>query len=82
GLEESLEGRWCLAKKLYLQNLSISRADLVAELSKAGRPRSWQEHPLLRNCYPLLLNGGRAGYGNTEVELDATLGLVYHKQKG
>ncbi|RIH87837.1 CRISPR-associated endonuclease/helicase Cas3 [Calidithermus terrae] len=82
GLEESLEGRWCLAKKLYLQNLSISRADLVAELSKAGRPRSWQEHPLLRNCYPLVLKGGRAGYGNTEVELDATLGLVYHKQKG
>ncbi len=78
-LDDSLEGKWKLAKSLYLQNISISCKDLLVDFWKTERPESWQKHPLLRNCYPLILIDRKAILNNLEVELNDLLGILYHK---
>jgi CRISPR-associated endonuclease/helicase Cas3 len=73
------EPSFLLGKHLYLQNLLLSRAEIVHMLLKEGVPPTWQEHPLLRNCYPLQLLNNKAVFGQLEVELDDVLGVVYRK---
>jgi CRISPR-associated endonuclease/helicase Cas3 len=67
------------AMTLYLRSLSVSRQKVVAAVRRAGIPDSWTRVPLLRNCYPLLLNADGSWIENSQVRLDAELGLVYEQ---
>lgn len=79
-LEEPLKDQtFQLGVELYKHNLTLSRADVVKALLEAGRPASWDEHPLLRNCFPLKLKNNRQRLRYTDIELDDVLGVRYHK---
>ncbi len=65
-----------LARALYARQLKISHKAIVASLGPEPPPPAFEEHPLLRDMKPLLLQDGGAVLGNMVVRLDAVLGLV------
>jgi CRISPR-associated endonuclease/helicase Cas3 len=66
-----------LAKRWFLRAISISRNGVVKRLKALGVPDGWEKSPLLRNCFPLLLDEQGCWGGNANVRLDDDLGLVY-----
>lgn len=68
-----------LARRLYARQLKSSHKAVVAELIAVEPPRSFLEHPLLRNLKPLLFTDGHAMTGNLTLRLDPELGLIYEK---
>lgn len=82
GLEDSLEDRsFWKGLELYKHNLSLGRIDVVVEFWKSERPKSWERHPLLRNCYPLVLTDSMKNFSSTMVELHETLGVRYVRRE-
>lgn len=62
---------WCR------RGMSLSRQGVVQKLRERGVPDGWAKSPLLRNCYPLLLDGSGRWTGDATVRLDDDLGVVY-----
>jgi len=65
------------AEAWFLRALSLSRKGIVFKLQSAGIPGSWKTSPLLRNCFPLVLDQDGRWTGDSSVRLDDDLGLVY-----
>jgi CRISPR-associated endonuclease/helicase Cas3 len=57
--------------------MSLSRKGVVRRLKAPGVPGGWKKSPLLRNCFPLILNMEGRWTGDATVRLDDDLGLVY-----
>ncbi|MFA5862100.1 MAG: CRISPR-associated helicase Cas3' [Candidatus Thermoplasmatota archaeon] len=65
------------AKQLYLRAVSLSRKGVVKKLKALGVPEGWNRSSLLRNCFPLLLDGEGSWTEDATVRLDDELGVVY-----
>lgn len=72
------------AKQWFLRGMNLSRFAVVKKFQSQGVPEGWKKSPLLRNCYPLLLDA--RGYWMEDedqtVRLDNDLGLVYEAKEG
>lgn len=69
------------AKEWYLRALNLSRKRVVKELQDQGVPEGWKKSPLLRNCFPLVLDAQQRWIGDPAVKLDDDLGLVYGEKE-
>lgn len=69
------------AKQAYLKSISITKVGVVRTLVTKGVPDNWQKSPLLRNCYPLLLDEKNCWIEDLSVKLDEELGLVYETKE-
>jgi CRISPR-associated endonuclease/helicase Cas3 len=69
------------AKRYYLRAMSLSRKGVVSKLKAEGVPESWKQSPLLRNCFPLLLDAEGCWVTDTTVRLDDDLGFVYESKE-
>jgi CRISPR-associated endonuclease/helicase Cas3 len=65
------------AKQWYLRAMGLSRKGVVRELKAIGVPEGWKKSPLLRNCFPLMLNVDSRWTKDITVRLDDDMGLVY-----
>lgn len=65
------------AKQWFLRAVSLSRKGVVKKLQKQGVPENWKKSPLLRNCFPLLLDEEGRWIEDATVKLDDDLGMVY-----
>lgn len=61
----------------FARAVSLSRKGVVAKLKSAGIPDSWKKSPLLRNCFPLILDADGHWSADITVRLDEDLGIVY-----
>ncbi len=66
-----------LARRIFARQLRVSRKDIVKSLRAEPAPKVFDEHPLLRNLKPLVLQAGETDFGNLHLRLDPELGLVY-----
>ncbi len=69
------------AKNWFLRAMSLSRKGIVKKLQHQGIPEGWKKSPLLRNCFPLLLNVNSSWTEDESVRLDNDLGLVYEPKE-
>lgn len=69
------------AKRWFLQAVSISRKGVVKKLRALGVPEGWKKSPLLRNCFPLVLDAQGRWTEDVKVRLDDDLGLVYEPKE-
>lgn len=69
------------AKQWFLRSLSLSRKGVVKNLKKQCVPEGWKKSPLLRNCFPLLLDAENRWVEDATVVLDDDLGLVYETKE-
>lgn len=69
------------AKRWFLQAVSISRKGVVKKLRAIGIPEGWKKSPLLRNCFPLMLDAQGRWTEDAKVRLDDDLGLVYEAKE-
>jgi CRISPR-associated endonuclease/helicase Cas3 len=68
------------AKAVYMRSVRLSRPEVVRGLKAQLIPRTaWRENPLLRDCYPLVLEGMRHVFGKTRVAYAPELGIVYER---
>ena len=44
------------AKQWFLRSMSLSRKGVVMKLKSLGVPEGWRKSPLLRNCFPLMID--------------------------
>jgi CRISPR-associated endonuclease/helicase Cas3 len=70
-----------LAKQWYLRAMGLTRKGVVKKLKAAGVPEGWKKSPLLRNCFPLVLNADSRWTNDATVRLDDDLGLVYEPKE-
>lgn len=66
---------WCL------RAISLSNKRVVINLKALGVPEGWKKSPLLRNCFPLELDGQGCWTEDATVRLDDDLGLVYETKR-
>ncbi len=69
------------AKLWFMRAVSLSRKSVVHKLRGQGVPAGWKKAPLLRNCFPLVLDDGQRWIENPLVHLDDDLGLVYETKE-
>lgn len=69
------------AKQWYLRAMSLSRMGVVRKLKARGVPDGWKKSPLLRNCFPLILNTDGRWTEDATVRLDDDLGLMYETKE-
>lgn len=69
------------SKHWFLRAMSLSRKSIVKKLQKQGIPEGWKKSPLLRNCFPLILNANGSWTEDASVRLDDDLGLVYESKE-
>ena len=69
------------AKRWFMGALSLSRKGVVMKLKQMGVPEGWKKSPLLRNCFPLVLNAEGRWTEDATVRLDDDLGLVYEPKE-
>jgi CRISPR-associated endonuclease/helicase Cas3 len=69
------------SKRWFLQAVSISRKGVVKKLQAQGVPEGWKKSPLLRNCFPLMLDAQARWPEDAKVRLDDDLGLVYEPKE-
>ena len=77
GFRPEVEQNIPQSKIWFLRAMSLSRRGVVHELQAQGVPGGWEKSPLLRNCYPLLLDQQGRWTQDEAVRLDNDLGLVY-----
>ncbi len=66
------------AKALYMRSVRLSRREVVRGLKTQPVPRAgWERSALLRDCYPLILDGVRNVFGRLRVAYSSELGIVY-----
>jgi CRISPR-associated endonuclease/helicase Cas3 len=68
-------------KQWFLHAVSLSRKGVVKKLKALGVPEVWKKSPLLRNCFPLLLDAEGRWMEDAKVRLDNDLGLVYESKE-
>ena len=61
--------------------MSLSRKGVVRKLRALGVLEGWKKSPLLRNCFPLLLDAEGCWTRDATVRLDDDLGLVYEPKE-
>jgi CRISPR-associated endonuclease/helicase Cas3 len=54
---------------------------VVNKLKALNVPEGWKESPLLRNCFPLLMDMDGRWKDDVTVRLDDELGLVYEAKE-
>lgn len=81
GFRRELTPDFTHAKGWYLRAMGLSRKGVVKKLQAEGVPESWKKSPLLRNCYPLLLDEHGHWTLDAAVRLDDDLGLVYEPKE-
>jgi len=69
------------SKAWFLRAMSLSRKGIVKKLQSTGVPEGWKKSPLLRNCFPLLLDADSNWIEDASVRLDDDLGLVYKSKE-
>lgn len=69
------------AKQWFMRSVSLSRKGVVFKIKQLGVPEGWKSSPLLRNCYPLLLNAEGCWKEDATVRLDDDLGLMYESKE-
>ncbi|MEI9476237.1 MAG: hypothetical protein WCO26_06645 [Deltaproteobacteria bacterium] len=69
------------AKQWFMGAVSLSRKGVVMKLRQMGVPEGWKKSPLLRNCFPLVLNAEGRWTEDATVRLDDDLGLVYESKE-
>lgn len=69
------------AKQWFLRAVSLSRKSVVNKLKAPGVPEGWKKSPLLRNCFPLLLDAQGYWAEDASVRLDDDLGIVYEAKE-
>ena len=69
------------ARRWFLRAVSLSRKGVVKKLQALGVPEGWKKSPLLRNCFPLLLDAEGRWTNDTTVRLDDDLGLVFESKE-
>jgi CRISPR-associated endonuclease/helicase Cas3 len=69
------------AKQWYMRAVSLSRKGVVKQLKAVGIPEGWKKSPLLRNCYPLVLNERQQWVEGEKVRFDDELGVVYERKE-
>lgn len=69
------------SKLWYLRAISLSNKKVVIPIKKFGVPEGWKKSPLLRNCFPLVLDGQGCWTEDGTVRLDDDLGLVYETKE-
>ena len=65
------------AKQWYLRAMNLSRKGVVKKLKAGSVPECWKKSPLLRNCFPLILDADSRWTEDATVQLNDDLGLVY-----
>lgn len=69
------------AKAWFLRAVSLSRQNVVRTLRGRGIPEGWAKSPLLRNCYPLVLDEAGHWTEDATVRMDEDMGLVYEPKE-
>ncbi len=69
------------SKQWFMRAMSLSRKGVVHKLRAIGVPNGWKKAPLLRNCFPLVLDERMRWIENSLVRLDEDLGLVYETKE-
>lgn len=69
------------AKQWFQRAVSLSRKSVVKKLQAQGVPSGWKKVPLLRNCFPLLLNTEGRWQEDAAARLDEDLGMVYEQKE-
>jgi CRISPR-associated endonuclease/helicase Cas3 len=69
------------AKEWFRRAVSLSRQVVVRKLRGGGVPEGWAKSPLLRNCYPLVLDAAGRWVEDSTVRLDGDLGLAYEPKE-
>lgn len=69
------------AKLWFLRAMNLSRKGVVRKLKDLGVPEGWKKSPLLRNCFPLVLDADARWTEDAKVRLDDDLGLVYETKE-
>jgi len=65
----------------FLRAISLSSKGVVEKLKTLGVPEVWKKSPLLRNCFPLVLDVQGCWTEDSKVRLDDDLGLVYEPKE-
>ncbi len=69
------------AKEWFVRAVSLSRQNVVHKLRGTGVPEGWTKSPLLRNCYPLVIDESGRWTEDRSVRMDDDLGLVYEPKE-
>jgi CRISPR-associated endonuclease/helicase Cas3 len=69
------------AKGWFLRAVALSRKSVVKRVKAQGVPEGWRKSPLLRNCFPLLLDVQGRWVEEAAVRLDDDLGVVYETKE-
>ncbi|MDF1614960.1 CRISPR-associated helicase Cas3' [Desulfurivibrio dismutans] len=69
------------AKQWFQRAVGLSRKGVIRKLQAQGLPAGWKKSPLLRNCFPLVLNTEGHWQEDTAVRLDKDLGVVYEQKE-
>jgi CRISPR-associated endonuclease/helicase Cas3 len=69
------------SKAWFLRAVSLTRRGVVKKIQRLGIPEGWKKSPLLRNCFPLILNADGRWAEDATVRLDDDLGLVYETKE-
>lgn len=70
-----------IVKHWFMRAVSLSRRNIVEKLKETGVPDGWKKSPLLRNCYPLILDGRGRWKEDARVCMDEDLGIVYRSKE-
>ena len=68
-------------REWFVRAVSLSRQNVVHKLRGRGVPEGWTKSPLLRNYYPLVLDGTGRWVEDATVRMDEDLGLVYEPKE-
>jgi len=68
-------------KRWFLRAVSLSRKGVVKKLRALGVPEGWKKSPLLRNCFPLVLDAEGRWTVDATVRLDDDMGLLYESKE-
>lgn len=81
GLSETLSCKQ--AKALYMRSLRLSnRKGRYRDIIDQGVPTGWQKQPLLRQCYPLIVDGeGKIALERVSITVSDELGIVIDYNK-
>jgi CRISPR-associated endonuclease/helicase Cas3 len=69
------------AKQWFLRAVSLTRKHAVKKLQHSGVPEGWKKSPLLRSCYPLVLNVEGCWKEDVTVRLDDELGVIFEPKE-
>jgi len=81
GFDSQKTPDFAMSKAWFLRGVSLSQKSVVKKLKTSGVPEGWKASPLLRNCFPLVLETDGRWTVDASVRLDNDLGLVYETKE-